>query len=125
MSLRRAVARTVDGGDLQASVAAYAASTLPSSVKVALRLADAYLADPAGLGDRGRREASKSFTPDQIVELVLKLLAFSSNKTAVALSLDAPASFRGLSSIRYVDGVPEIAADPRDGDDLPTTEVLQ
>jgi hypothetical protein len=116
MSLRRAVARSVDEGNLGAAVAAYSASTLTPSVKVALRLADAYLAGPASLGERGRREALKSLTREQIAELVLKLVAFSSNKTAVALSLDAPASLQGLSSVRYVDGVAiVIAVDPRDG----------
>lgn len=111
MSLRRAVARLAGVDDLDAAVAAYERSALPAPVKAGLRLADAFLRDPAGFGEAGRRGALERLRPEQIVELTLKLVSFSSDKTAVALSLDAPAAWSGLSSVRYEDGVAIVIAD--------------
>lgn len=50
-------------------------------------------------------QARRCFSSAQTVELVLKLVAFGANKATVALDVDGPASPRGLSSLRYDDGV--------------------
>lgn len=108
MSLRRAVARPAGVDDLNGAVAAYERSALSACQKVALRLADRFLANPSGLGPEHRAEALECFTPAQIVELVLKLVSFSSDKTAVALGLDGPADEHRLSAVQYDDGVPVV-----------------
>ena len=52
------------------------------------RLADAYLIAPAEISDAVKRDAAAHLTPTQIVEVVLKLMGFSSDKVMVALGLD-------------------------------------
>ena len=105
MSLRCAVARPVGSPELGAEVARYERSRLAEREKTALRLADGFLADPGGFGVRRRRETLAYFEPVQVLELVLKLVQFSSDKTAVALGLDGPAVIGRLSDVRYEDGV--------------------
>jgi hypothetical protein len=80
MSLRRAVARPV-GEDEQA----------------VLRLVDSFLADPKPWPD-------DVLPPRQLAELAFQLACFSSNKTNVALGLDAPVDEDAFSLLRYEDG---------------------
>lgn len=89
MSARGAVAQQqgVDDAILE-QVDHYEDSDLPSHQRAALRLADAYLTAPAALSDATRTEISAELDPDQIVEVVLKMVGFSSDKTMVALKLD-------------------------------------
>ena len=105
MSLRCAVARPAGIPDLSAEVARYERSGLGEREKAALRLADGFLTDPFGFGPVRRRETLERFTPPQVLELLLKLIQFSSDKTAVALALDGPAAVGRLSDVRYEDGV--------------------
>ena len=66
----------------------YRDSELSPVQQAALALADAYLTSPADVPDRVRREVADNLTEDQVVELALKLMGFSSDKVMVALGLD-------------------------------------
>jgi alkylhydroperoxidase family enzyme len=89
MSARSAVALQ-RGADEQmlAAVDHYDDSDLPAAQRAALRLADAYLVAPAEMSEATKREVAARLTPVQVVELVLKLMGFSSDKVTVALGLD-------------------------------------
>jgi alkylhydroperoxidase family enzyme len=56
--------------------------------RAALVLADAYLTAPAAMTDAARREVAAHLSPQQVLEVVLKLTGFSSDKVMVALGLD-------------------------------------
>jgi hypothetical protein len=108
MGVRRAVARPEDEDDLGAAVARYERSALPERIKVALRLTDAFLTNPSGLDAATRADVLRRFTRSDMVELAFKLVSYSSNKTSVALRLDAALVEGELVAFRYVDGAPLI-----------------
>jgi alkylhydroperoxidase family enzyme len=89
MSARGAVAQQ-QGVDEQMldKVDHYEDSDLSPEQQAALRLADGYLIAPAAVSDAARDEIAAHLTPAQVVELVLKLMGFSSDKAMVALGLD-------------------------------------
>ena len=89
MSARSAVAlqQGVDE-DMLDSVDHYEDSDLSPAQRAALRLADTYLIAPAEMSESTRQEVAANLTPTQIVEVVLKLMGFSSDKVMVALGLD-------------------------------------
>ena len=89
MSVRGAVAQQ-QGADeeLLAEVDHYEDSRLTPMQKAALRLADAYLTYPAGMGDEVKEEVLSHLSAAQVAELVVKLMGFSSDKIMVALGLD-------------------------------------
>jgi alkylhydroperoxidase family enzyme len=89
MSARGAVAQQ-QGADEQMLDQAddYEHSDLSEQQRAALRLADAYLVAPGAMTDESREQIANQLTPDQIVEVVLKLMGFSSDKAMVALGLD-------------------------------------
>ncbi|HXY92382.1 MAG TPA: hypothetical protein VEP49_07900 [Acidimicrobiia bacterium] len=89
MSARSAVAlqHGVDE-EMLSLVDRYEESDLSPAQRAALRLADAYLAAPADTTEATRREVAAELSAAQIVELVLKLMGFSSDKVMVALGLD-------------------------------------
>jgi alkylhydroperoxidase family enzyme len=89
MSARGAVAQQqgVDEQMLE-KVDHYEDSDLPPEQRAALRLADAYLIAPGAMSDAVRAEVAAHLTPPQVVELVLKLMGFSSDKALVALGID-------------------------------------
>ena len=91
MSLRLAGARSagVDETMLE-KVDRFERSDLPEPHTTALRLADAFVANPAGIDDGLRREVHAHFRPEQVVELTLDVIAWSKQKIPVALGLDAP-----------------------------------
>ena len=66
----------------------YRLSDLPPAQQAALALADAYLTSPREMTDAVQREVAGHLSAAQIVEVVLKLMGFSSDKTMVALGLD-------------------------------------
>jgi alkylhydroperoxidase family enzyme len=66
----------------------YDDSDLTPVQQAALRLADAYLGAPAEMSDAVRADVAAHLTSLQVVELVLKLMGFSSDKAMVALGLD-------------------------------------
>lgn len=89
MSARSAVAlqQGVDE-DMLASVDHYQDSDLSPAQRAALSLADAYLTYPGEMSGSVKREVAAHLSPAQVVELVLKLMGFSSDKVMVALGLD-------------------------------------
>src|SRR6266516_6657031 len=89
MSARSAVAQQqgVDE-DMLAAVDHYQDSDLSPAKQAALSLADAYLTYPGEMSESVRQEVAAQLTPVQVVELVLKLMGFSSDKVMVALGLD-------------------------------------
>ena|SRR5438093_3967261 len=89
MSARSAVAlqHGVDE-EMLAAVDRYEDSDLSRAQRAALRLADAYLTSPGEMSESVKREVAAHLTPAQVVELVLKLMGFSSDKVMVALGLD-------------------------------------
>jgi alkylhydroperoxidase family enzyme len=89
MSARGAVAQQ-QGVDEQMldQVDHYETSDLSGPQRAALRLADAYLVAPGAMTDTTRAEIASELAPDQVVEVVLKLMGFSSDKAMVALGLD-------------------------------------
>lgn len=89
MSIRSAVALQ-QGADeeLLATVEHYEDSDLSDAQKAALRLADAYLTSPADMDSRTRSGILEHLGSAQVVELVLKLMGYSSDKIMVALRLD-------------------------------------
>ena len=89
MSARSAVAlqEGVDE-DLLSAVDHYRDSEISKSQQAALALADAYLTFPAEMTDAVREEVSGHLSAAQVIELVLKLMGYSSDKAMVALGLD-------------------------------------
>jgi alkylhydroperoxidase family enzyme len=89
MSARSAVAlqRGADEGMLDA-VDHYRDSDLSPAQQAALALADAYLTSPADMAEAVRDEVAVQLSADQAIEVVLKLMGFSSDKAMVALGLD-------------------------------------
>jgi len=89
MSVRSAVALD-EGADeeLLAKVDTYEASDLTEFQKAALRLADAYLGMPGATDDDFRAAILGQLTPAQVVETVLKLMQWSSDKVMVTLGHD-------------------------------------
>ena len=82
-------------------VAAYEDSGLSEQHKVALRLTDAYLTDPAGFSRAAGDETLRQFEPAQIVELLLKLSTWTVNKSVTALGLDEVIQDERLTSFHY------------------------
>jgi alkylhydroperoxidase family enzyme len=89
MSARSAVAlqRGADEQMLDA-VDHYRDSDLSPAHQAALALADAYLTSPAEMSDTVKDEVASQLSAVQAVEIVLKLMGFSSDKAMVALGLD-------------------------------------
>jgi len=89
MSARSAVAlqQGVDE-EMLSNVDHYETSDLSPAQQAALRLADAYLIAPAEMSESTKRDVAAHLTPTQVVEVVLKLMGFSSDKVMVALGLD-------------------------------------
>jgi hypothetical protein len=89
MSVRSAVALE-EGADeeLLAKVDAYETSDLTEFQKAALRLADVYLGVPRAADDDLRAVILAQLTPAQVVETVLKLMQWSSDKVMVTLGHD-------------------------------------
>ena len=89
MSARSAVALQ-QGADeeLLAAVDHYEQSDMSPAQKAALRLTDAYLVSPAEMSDAVKADVAAHLSPDQVIELALKLMGFSSDKVMVALGLD-------------------------------------
>jgi alkylhydroperoxidase family enzyme len=89
MSARSAVALQ-RGADEQmlSAVDHYRDSELSPAQQAALALADAYLTSPAEMSDAVKKEIASQLSAVQAIEIVLKLMGFSSDKVMVALGLD-------------------------------------
>ena len=89
MSARSAVALQRGANEqMLTAVDQYRESDLTAAQQAALALADAYLTSPAEMTEAVRHEVAAHLTPAQVVEVVLKLMGFSSDKAMVALGLD-------------------------------------
>ena len=91
MSLRLGVAR--DNGldeDMAAKIDHYEQSDLPERHKVALRLTDAFVTMPGAIDAELRAQARAHFTEAQLVELMLDMSKWSTQKLSVALDPIAP-----------------------------------
>ena len=74
--------------ELLAKVDTYEASDLTDMQKAALRLADVYLGVPGAMDDDLRTLILHEMTTVQVVETVLKLMQWSSDKVMVTLGHD-------------------------------------
>ena len=83
------------------SVVDFERSDLPERAKVALRLSRAYLAHPGVFGPDARAETLEHFSPAQVVELLLKLTAWTVDKSLTALDLDEPIDADRLTGFHY------------------------
>ncbi len=73
---------------LLSAVDHYRDSEISAAQQAALALADAYLTSPAEMSDAVREEVRGQLSAVQVIELVLKLTGYSSDKAMVALGLD-------------------------------------
>jgi AhpD family alkylhydroperoxidase len=72
--------------------------------KVALRLTDAVITQPSGIGPELVAQVRASFSPAEVVELVTDILRNSGQKMAVALDADQANVTRG---VEYYDTLPD------------------
>lgn len=56
--------------------------------RAAARVADAFLVDPGNLDERARAEVLEHLTPEQLVEVVVRLANWSYNKVLISLGFD-------------------------------------
>jgi len=102
----RTVSALEAGGDEEtyAKVDHYETSDLSERHKVALRLTDAVITQPAGIGPELVAQVRAHFTPAEAVELVTDILRNSGQKMAVALDADQANAVRG---VEYYDVLPD------------------
>lgn len=81
----------------------YEESDLPESQKVALRLADAYISYPKAIDPVLRRQVLEHFTAAQVVELLLDISKWSTQKVPVALRTDGEINPGGLALFDFDD----------------------
>ena len=74
---------------MTAKIDNFEASDLPEHQKVALRLTDAFITQPNDISAELRAQVRKHFSDEQIVELMLDITKWSTQKLPVALGLDA------------------------------------
>ena len=89
---RREVAAIMGGADEGTfdKIDFYETSDLDERSKVALRLTDAVLWQPASYPEGLVEQVRAAFSPDETVEMVLDLVRNAANKVAVALQADQP-----------------------------------
>jgi hypothetical protein len=104
---------SADGGEQAIDVLDdYEASDLPERQKVALRLTDAIVWQPASFPPELVAQVRAQFSPAEALEIVLDVVRNASNKIAVALGVDQANVTEG---VEYFD-LPEFGwplADPR------------
>jgi alkylhydroperoxidase family enzyme len=102
MSVRRAVARPGAIDDLMDEVLHFEQSPhLVERQKVALRLHEAFLTDPAALSREVRDDTLTHFSPEAIVELVFKFVWWSTNRPVATIGPDTPHDPDRLRSFHY------------------------
>jgi AhpD family alkylhydroperoxidase len=101
-SVRLAAAVQAGLDEVQAAkIDAYEASDLSERHKAALRLADAFIYDPASVGSELIAELETWFSRDERMELILDLTAWLTIKILVPVRLDIPADLEGTALLRY------------------------
>ncbi len=78
-------------------------ATLADSQKVILRLHDAFLTYPAGVGPELRADVLDQFSPAQIAEIMFKFFWWSTNRATVTLGDDAPYDADRLTPYHYTE----------------------
>ncbi len=76
-------------------------TTLTDSQKVILRLHDAFLTYPAGVGQELRAEVVERFSPVAIAEMMFKFFWWSTNRATVTMGDDAPYDAERLTPYHY------------------------
>ena len=105
MSLRLGVARAAGLDETMAEkIDRYEESDLPEHQKVALRLTDAYVTAPGAISDELGEQVRSHFTEAQIVELMLDMSKWSTQKLPVALGTDDPIDSDRLSLFDFDEG---------------------
>ncbi|MFN0095200.1 MAG: hypothetical protein ACKVVT_10580 [Dehalococcoidia bacterium] len=79
----------------------YEESDLPESQKVALRLCDSQILRPGDVPDSLRDQLHQHYTPAQLVELVLDIAKWSTQKVPVALGTDIEINPGGLARFDF------------------------
>jgi AhpD family alkylhydroperoxidase len=79
----------------------YEESDLTPRQKAALRLTDAFLIAPRSIGADVRRELDAWFTEEQILELLLDMVAWIQQKVLIAFALDIPVDLERLTPMDY------------------------
>ncbi|MCW2525349.1 MAG: carboxymuconolactone decarboxylase family protein [Pseudonocardiales bacterium] len=74
--------------DTLAAVDDYENSDLDEAKKVVLRLTDTYLGSPGNVSAELRKDLLRYYSPEQIVQMVLRLSSTTSNRVVRALALD-------------------------------------
>jgi len=74
----------------------YEASDLPERCKVALRVTDAVITQPAAMTDELVGQVRRQFSPAETVELVCDVMRNAANKIAVVFGADEPARTDGI-----------------------------
>jgi hypothetical protein len=112
MGMRQAVARQHGLDEAMADkVDHYDKSDLPEQQKVALRFTTAFLTVAGTISPELRAQLRSHFRPEQIVELVLDMSKWSTQKIHVCLGLDAPINPGGLVELHFdADGKGSIGA---------------
>jgi hypothetical protein len=88
-SLRTVSALDAGGGEaVYNQIDRYETSDLPERQKVALRLVDAIITQPAAIDDTLVAQLRQQFTPPEVVEIIGDVMRNSMQKVAVALKLD-------------------------------------
>ncbi len=89
MSIRLAVARQrdADRDEVERAIDAHDGALSPAH-QVAVEIADALMTMPSELSDDAVARARAAFTPEQLVELSLKVMKFNVQKVMVALGTD-------------------------------------
>lgn len=77
----------------------YERSDIAERHKVALRLADAFMTVPGAIDETLRRQVHEHFSDDEVVEMLLDIVAWTQQKPQVALALDIPPS--QLTSLEF------------------------
>ncbi len=79
-------------------VADYESSDLDVRHKVALRLTDAFMTVPGDITEELRHEVRQHFTDQEVVEMLLDIIAWTQQKPLVSFALDIPpeAALTGL-----------------------------
>jgi hypothetical protein len=102
MSLRLAVARQAGMDEtIDAKIQRYESSDLSERHKVALRLTDAIVVYPRRLSEELRGQLHATFTPAEIVEVMLDVVSWSKQKIPVALGTDRIVDEAGFTPLAF------------------------
>ena len=81
----------------------YETSDLEDRHKAALRVADALMTSPGGIGDDLRAEVRRHFSDREIVELTLAVMKWNYQKVLVALGADAEVAPGRITDLSFDD----------------------